>query len=57
MMTSLREAREKGKLDQFIAEHKGDAPGDADAFARTLDAMAGTSKSELGTSKPRRRDD
>lgn len=54
-MTTLKDAREQGKLKEFIAEHKGDAPGDADAFARTLDAMAGTSKSEPETSKPRRR--
>ena len=31
-MTTLREAREKGKLDQFIAEHEGDKPGDLDRF-------------------------
>lgn len=56
-MTTLREAREQGKLKEFIAEHKGDAPGDAAAFDRTLSAMAGTSKSEPGTSKPRRSGD
>ena len=38
---NLREAREQGKLREFIAEHKGDAPGDAKAFDRTLSAMAG----------------
>jgi hypothetical protein len=56
MMTTLREARDKGKLDQFAAEREGDAPGDAAAFDRTLSAMAGTSKSAPGTSKPRHRD-
>lgn len=40
-MPTLREAREKGKIKEFIAEHKDDAPGDADAFDRTLSAMAG----------------
>ena len=29
-MTTLRKAREKGKLVQFIAEHEGDPPGDLD---------------------------
>ncbi|MGE0284480.1 MAG: hypothetical protein AB7P20_28230 [Rhizobiaceae bacterium] len=41
MGNSLREARDKGKLKEFIAEHKDDAPGDAKAFDRTLSAMAG----------------
>lgn len=41
-MTTLKDARDKGKLKEFIAEHKGDAPGNADAFDRTLSAMAGT---------------
>ena len=50
-MISLRDAREKGKLDQFAAEHKADAPGDQKAFDATLKAMAGTSKSAPGTSK------
>lgn len=40
-MTTLREAREQGKLKEFIAEHKDDAPGDGKAFDRTLGAMAG----------------
>lgn len=56
-MTTLRKARDQGKLAEFIAEHEGDAPGDADALDRTLTAMAGTSKSEPGTSKRRHRDD
>jgi len=51
-MTSLREAREKGILDQFIAEHENDAPGDQKAFDATLSAMAGKSKSKPETSKP-----
>jgi hypothetical protein len=45
-MTTLREARDTGKLDQFIAERETEATpaGDAKAFNRTLKAMAGTSK-------------
>ena len=44
-MTTLRQARDEGKLDQFIAEHDADT-GDAEAFNATLQAMAGTSKAE-----------
>ena len=29
-MTSLRDARKKGCIDRFIAEHKADPPGDMD---------------------------
>jgi len=42
-MTTLREALEQKKLDQFIAERKGET-GDADAFDATLRSMAGKSK-------------
>lgn len=49
---TLAEARKEGKLDQFIAEHEGDAAGDPKAFDATLSSMAGTSKSAPGTSKP-----
>ena len=27
-MTTLRQARDQGKLDQFAAEHEADTPGD-----------------------------
>lgn len=50
-MTTLRKARDEGKLNEFIAEHETDAPGDQKAFDATLSAMAGTSKSAPGTSK------
>jgi hypothetical protein len=39
-MTSLRQAREQGKLDQFAKDHEADAPGDADAFNRVVTSMA-----------------
>lgn len=42
-MTSLREARQQGKLDQFIQEHSNDPEGDAEAFDLTVQAMAGKS--------------
>ena len=58
-MTTLREARDKGKLDQFIAEREADAmpPGDKAAFNRALESMAGKSKAVPAASKPGRSDD
>lgn len=53
-MTTLRKAREEGKLADFIAEHENDSPGDQEAFDATLSAMAGRSKSAPGTSKRER---
>jgi hypothetical protein len=41
-MTNLKQARDSGKLDQFIKEHKGEQ-GDPAAFNRALAAMAQTS--------------
>ena len=35
-MTTLRDARQKGKLDQFIKEHEQDAPGDLDKLDAAL---------------------
>ena len=51
-MPTLREARESGKLDEFIAEREGHPPGDQDAFEATLNSMTGKSKSEPETSPP-----
>jgi hypothetical protein len=48
-MTTLREARDKGKLDQFIKEREGEK-GDAAAVDRTISAMAAPAK---GKSKKR----
>lgn len=56
-MGSLKDARETGKLDQFVADHEADAPGDEDAFNRALASMAGKSKPAPETSKPDRSDD
>lgn len=41
-MISLKQARESGKLDQFIKQHKGDQ-GDPAAFSRIVASMAQTS--------------
>ncbi len=56
-MTTLRKARETGKLEEFIVEHENDAPGDQKAFDATLSAMVRKSKSKPGTSKPERSGD
>lgn len=42
-MTTLKEAIDTGKLDQFIAEHP-EVQGDEEAFNRAVQAMAQTSK-------------
>lgn len=55
-MTTLRQARDTGKLDQFIAEHRAET-GDADAFNATLQAMAQRSKAEPEASSPEHADD
>ena len=52
-MTNLREARKKGRLDKFVAEHEADPPGDIDK----LDAAIGRpaqekSKSDQEASTP-----
>lgn len=48
---NLREAIDQGKLDQFIAEHKGEI-GDPGAFNRLFESMAGKSKEAPEASPP-----
>ncbi len=48
-MDNLKQARERGKLKQFIAERKGET-GDESAFDATLRSMAGKSKPAPETS-------
>lgn len=52
-MTTLREARDTGKLAEFIAEREAEAARDGDpkAFDRTIRAMAGTSSASPKASK------
>ena len=38
-MTNLKQARESGKLDQFVKQHKGEQ-GDPAAFNQTVASMA-----------------
>ena len=54
-MTTLREAREQGKLDQFIKEREGET-GDAARVDQTIGSMAGKS-SEAPKASSRRNDD
>lgn len=37
---SLKEAREQGKLNEFIKEHEKDAPGNADKIDQTISNIA-----------------
>lgn len=53
-LTTLRKARDEGKLDKFAEEHEADAPGDEEAFNRALASMAGKSKAVPAASKKRR---
>jgi len=44
IVTTLKEAREKGKLKEFIKEHESDHDGDEAAIEETLKSMVGKSK-------------
>ena len=56
-MTTLRDARESGKIGDFIKEHRADPKGDADRFNATLTAMARKSKAVPATSNEAGSDD
>jgi hypothetical protein len=43
-MTTFKQARDSGKIADFIKEHRADPKGDADRFNATLTAMARKSK-------------
>lgn len=51
-MKSLREARDKGTLNEFAAEQDANPPGDEEAFNRALQSMAGKSKEAPPASSP-----
>lgn len=57
-MVTLRQAREDGKLDEFIAEREAENrdPGDEAAFNRAVEAMARTSRATPRASKKASRD-
>jgi hypothetical protein len=50
---NLKEAREKGKMEQFIKEHEGKfPPANRKRFQKLLKSAAlGTAKSKRGTSR------
>lgn len=50
-MKTLREAREQGKLDEFIKEREGEQ-GDAAALDRTVSSMAGKLPKHRPVEKP-----
>ena len=52
-MTTLKEAREKGKLDEFIKEHERDPEGDEETFNRAVRAMGQKSKATPKASRSR----
>ena len=57
-MTSLKEARRKGKIDEFIRERETNAPGDMDKMDAALKRPPQeTGKSGQGASKPDSGDD
>ena len=37
---NLKQARKKGKLDKFIAEHEADAPADRKRFQKALEQVS-----------------
>ena len=55
-MTSLKQARDQGKLDQFIKEREAER-GDPDAFNRAVRAMAQKSPAVPKASSRADRDD
>lgn len=52
MTTTLRQARDDGKLGQFAKDHDADTPGDEIAFNAALQSMAGKLKVDQEASKP-----
>lgn len=53
---TLAEARQQGKLDEFVADRENERAGDMDAFDQTISAMAGRSKATPATSPKGSRD-
>jgi len=45
-MITLKEAREKGELKQFIKEHSKDPKGDKEKFDKTLKSISSQKKSK-----------
>lgn len=57
-MTTLKDARKKGKLGQFIREHEKDVPGDLDKLDAAIKRPTSRSSKEApAASKPDASDD
>lgn len=56
-MRNLREARDRGELEEFIAERSDQPPADQEAFDATLNSMARKSKPAPETSEKDECDD
>ncbi len=57
-MTTLRDARRKGTVDQFIEEHETDPPGDMDKLDAAISRPAQETETEAQeASKPSSGDD
>lgn len=54
---SLREARKKGKMEQFIREHEKDAPGDLDRLEAALRKPASRKTKEAPKASSQRESD
>jgi hypothetical protein len=57
MMMTLKDARDSGKISEFIKEHSADPKGDEARFNATLTAMARKSKAVPATSNEAGSDD
>lgn len=55
-MVTLREAREQGKMAEFIKERSDTPPGDAELTSRVVEEMAKRSKAAPRASRRRDRD-
>lgn len=51
-MITLKDARKKGKLKQFVAERENQPPGDMDALDAALRSAVRTSREAPETSPP-----
>ena len=57
MMVNLKQAINDGRLAEFVKEHQQDPKGDATAFTKALQSMAGKSKEARKASSAGNADD
>lgn len=56
-MTTLKQARKEGRLEDFIREHEKDAPGDAAKLDKVLKSSASGKSSKAPKASSRRKSD